>query len=225
MSFWAQTQVRLTLESQFLNSLATQPDSDPTIPSGATSGAKSAASGPLTFWAREITDSTYQMTVQVVPAIAKTAARGRLKSLDFDRVERLLEARLRLDADEAFDDFAVLEDHQRGDAADAVVLGGAGCFVDIELADFDRTVVLAGELFDDGGDLAAWTAPRRPEIDEHRLSARLLDHILHEGLCRGVLYEIFRGLSRRPAIRQHRPFLAPQQVRFHDRTMLQIQHI
>jgi uncharacterized protein len=58
----------VALESQFLNSLATQPDSDPTIPSGATSGAKSAAIGPLTFWAREITDSTYQMTVQVVPA-------------------------------------------------------------------------------------------------------------------------------------------------------------
>ena len=58
----------VALESQFLSSLVTQPDADPTIPTGAVSGAKSTSSAPLTFWAREITDATYQLTVQVVPA-------------------------------------------------------------------------------------------------------------------------------------------------------------
>jgi hypothetical protein len=58
----------VALESQFLSSLVTQPDADSTIPTGAVSGAKSTSNAPLTFWAREITDATYQLTVQVVPA-------------------------------------------------------------------------------------------------------------------------------------------------------------
>jgi len=56
------------LQSQFLSSLATAPAPDPTIPAGAVSGAQSPAIGPLVFSAREITDETFQMTVQVVPA-------------------------------------------------------------------------------------------------------------------------------------------------------------
>lgn len=58
----------VALQSQHLASLSPVVPSDPTIPTGTLSGAQSAHTGPLTFWAREITDETYQLTVQVTPA-------------------------------------------------------------------------------------------------------------------------------------------------------------
>ena len=58
----------VALRSQHLASLSPVVPSDPTIPTGTLSGAQSAHTGPLTFWAREITDETYQLTVQVTPA-------------------------------------------------------------------------------------------------------------------------------------------------------------
>ena len=42
---------------------------------------------------------------------------------------------LGLQADELFDELAALEDEQRGNAGDAVALGGGGVAVDVELAD------------------------------------------------------------------------------------------
>lgn len=57
----------VALQSQFLGSIASQPPPDPTIPTGSVAGAKLTV-GPLTFWAREITDATYQMSVQVHPS-------------------------------------------------------------------------------------------------------------------------------------------------------------
>jgi phage tail sheath protein FI len=57
----------VALQSQFLSSLVTQPPGDPSIPAGSVSGAQSPPVGPLTFWAREITDDTFQMTVKVTP--------------------------------------------------------------------------------------------------------------------------------------------------------------
>lgn len=84
-------------------------------------------------------------------------------------VDRLLQAGLRLDADEAVDDFAALEDHERRDAADAVALGALRSVVDVQLHDLGGTGVLAGELLDQRGDLAARTAPGGPEVDQHGL--------------------------------------------------------
>ena len=83
-------------------------------------------------------------------------------------VDRLLQARLRLHADKPVDDFAVLENHERRDAADAVALSGMRSVVYIELADFDRALILACELFDHGCDLPARSTPGRPEVDKHR---------------------------------------------------------
>src|SRR5205807_9436560 len=40
-------------------------------------------------------------------------------------------------------------------------------------------------------------APRRPEVDQHRLTLRLLDHVLHEGLGGRLLDETIRGRCRR----------------------------
>src|SRR6185436_15506533 len=79
-------------------------------------------------------------------------------------VDGFLEARLRLDAYKAIDDLAAFEDHERRDAAHAVVLGGAGSVVDVEFDDLCTASVLAGELLNHRGDLAAGTAPRSPKI-------------------------------------------------------------
>src|SRR5262249_36480355 len=42
-------------------------------------------------------------------------------------------------------------------------------FVDVHLHDLDLVAELAVDLLHDRGDHAARTAPRRPEVDEHRL--------------------------------------------------------
>ncbi len=79
-----------------------------------------------------------------------------------------LQLGLALQADELIDDLASLEDHQRGDAVDPVVAGEALGVVDVDLAYFDGALVFGGQLLDDGGDLAARSAPGGPEVDQDR---------------------------------------------------------
>src|SRR5687768_5511334 len=74
-------------------------------------------------------------------------------------------------ADDGFDEGAVLKDEQSGDAGDVVVLGGAGVFIDIELADEVAAFGFGGELVDDGGDRAAGAAPGGPGVDQDGLGA------------------------------------------------------
>jgi hypothetical protein len=45
------------------------PAPDPTIPSGAVAGEQAPAIGPLTFWGRQVTDATFQLTIQVTPSV------------------------------------------------------------------------------------------------------------------------------------------------------------
>src|SRR4051812_27936412 len=66
--------------------------------------------------------------------------------LRFVRVNRLLQARLRLDADEAVHDFAILKNHERWNAAHAVALCRMRGVVHVQLADFDRALILASQL-------------------------------------------------------------------------------
>ena len=61
--------------------------------------------------------------------------------------------------------------------------------VDVHLDELDLALGGAHRLFQDRRELLAGAAPRRPEIDQHRLALEFLDHVLHEGLCRGVLDE------------------------------------
>ena len=68
--------------------------------------------------------------------------------------------------------------------------------VDIELDQPDRALGRAHGLFQDRRELAAGTAPRRPEIDQHRHLARGLDHVAHEVLGGGVLDEVGVGAGR-----------------------------
>src|SRR5262249_30188003 len=64
--------------------------------------------------------------------------------------------------------------------------------VDIDLDELDLAIGLTDGLFEEGGQLLAGAAPRRPEIDQHRLLARWLDHIRHETARVGVLDEVRR---------------------------------
>jgi hypothetical protein len=64
---------------------------------------------------------------------------------------------------------AILEDQQRGDAAHAIPHRGGRVAVDIHFANLHLALILGRQFIDDRRDRAAWTAPGRPEIDEHRL--------------------------------------------------------
>src|SRR3546814_917866 len=65
--------------------------------------------------------------------------------------------------------FAVLEQHQRRDAANAECGRRLRVLVDIELDDLQRAAVFGRELFKNRRDHAARAAPFGPEVDEHRL--------------------------------------------------------
>lgn len=71
-------------------------------------------------------------------------------------------------ADDAVDLFAVFEEHEHGDGADAELGSEVGAFVDIDLADFKGAALFGGELLEDGGEHAAWAAPLCPEVDDDR---------------------------------------------------------
>jgi hypothetical protein len=61
---------------------------------------------------------------------------------------------------------AALEDHDGGDAPDAVFSCHLGGVVDVELADLDLAGIFVGELFDDGSELLAGAAPGGGEVDQ-----------------------------------------------------------
>ena len=84
-------------------------------------------------------------------------------------IDGVLETFFRLDADETIDHLAVFEDHERGDAADAVRGGRVGAVVDVDLGHFEAGAVLGRQLLDDRSDHATWAAPGSPKIDQHGL--------------------------------------------------------
>ena len=63
---------------------------------------------------------------------------------------------------------AVLEEEERGDAVDAVLGGEIRRFVHIHLADLDLPRLLGGDLGDERREHLARSAPRRPEVHQHR---------------------------------------------------------
>src|SRR5882724_2724681 len=68
--------------------------------------------------------------------------------------------------------------------------------VDVHLDEFHLALGGADRLFQHRRQLAARTAPRRPEVDQHRLALRFLDDVLHERLGGGFLDQIGRRLWR-----------------------------
>src|SRR5687768_4192130 len=63
---------------------------------------------------------------------------------------------------------AVLEQHERRDAADAELGWGLLILVDVDLGDLQPALVLLGDFIEDRRDRLARTAPLRPVIDQHR---------------------------------------------------------
>ena len=89
-----------------------------------------------------------------------------------------LDLALRQGAREAVDRLAVAERVDHRDRLDAQLLGELGALVDVDL---DQPDLAAGGLdhaLEDRPELLAGPAPGRPEIDDHRLVARLLDDVL-----------------------------------------------
>src|SRR5882672_3384942 len=72
-------------------------------------------------------------------------------------------------ADDLFDDLAILENENRGDAADVVAARGVHGFVHVEFHDLDFARVVVRDFCDGGGEHMTRTAPFRPKIDEYGL--------------------------------------------------------
>src|SRR5690606_40677955 len=89
---------------------------------------------------------------------------------------------------------AILEQHQGGNAANAVLGRGILVFVDVELGDRQAAGVFGGDFFQDGGDHFARATPGGPVIDQHRLAG--LDHIGLEACVADVLDLLAHGDSR-----------------------------
>ena len=106
------------------------------------------------------------------------------------RAMKALTRDFRQRAHEAVDRPAVLEGEHRRDRLHAHLAGNLRMLVDIELDQPDRALCRPHGLFQDRRELAAGTAPRRPEIDQHRHLARGLDHVAHEVFGGGVLDEV-----------------------------------
>ena len=81
-------------------------------------------------------------------------------------------------ADDLFLDLAALDDEQVGNAAHAVTSGSLRIVVNVDLRNLQAPVVLARKIVEDRRDRAAWPAPRRPEINQHR--SRRLQNFLVE---------------------------------------------
>jgi hypothetical protein len=90
-------------------------------------------------------------------------------------------------AHEAVGRLSVDERDHRRDRLDAHLLRHRRVVVDVHLDELDLALGRAHRLFQDRRELLAGSAPGRPEIDQHRLALRFLDHVLHEGLGGGFL--------------------------------------
>src|SRR5271166_2033693 len=103
----------------------------------------------------------------------------------------LLELLLRLRADLARCQLAVLEQHQGRNRHDPVFRRYAGVLIDIELDDLHLAIERVGNLFKRRADHSAWAAPFRPEINND--GAARLEHVL---LKRGIGYLLDHGKPR-----------------------------
>src|SRR5208282_3915988 len=64
--------------------------------------------------------------------------------------------------------WVALDDQQVGDAPNAVTSRSLRIVVNVDLHDFETPGVLARKILDNRRNRAAWSAPRRPEIDQNR---------------------------------------------------------
>jgi hypothetical protein len=89
--------------------------------------------------------------------------------LDERAVDGADQMTLRHGADDLFLNLAVLDDQQIGNSSDAVTRRRFGIVVDVYFDHLEPAGILARQLVDERSDGPAGRAPRRPEIDQHRL--------------------------------------------------------
>src|SRR5262245_18847858 len=82
-----------------------------------------------------------------------------------NRVDQIL---LRHRSDDLLLERAVFEENEIGNTANVVTHCGFLVVIDVYLHHLQLLAVLRGELVDDGGDGLARSAPRSPEVDQHR---------------------------------------------------------
>ena len=104
--------------------------------------------------------------------------------------------------EEAVGRLSVHERDDRGNRLNPHLPGDGRVFVDIHLAQLHFALGGPHQIFEERGELLARAAPRRPEIDQHRLLTRFVDHVLLETLGRRILDETIRG-ERRSAVLYH----------------------
>src|SRR4051794_26491541 len=88
-------------------------------------------------------------------------------------LQLLKELPLALGADDPVLGFTILEQNQRGDAHDLEPASDLEVLVDVDLANTELALVVAGDLLEDRSDHLARTAPFGPEVHEHRLTGAL----------------------------------------------------
>jgi hypothetical protein len=87
-----------------------------------------------------------------------------------------------------------LEQNQRGDAFDAVLLGGLAAVIHIQLNDLGLPIVFLGHRLDGWGQHAAGLAPLRPEVHQDRFIR--FQNILLETLIGNFAYELAHRILR-----------------------------
>src|SRR5690606_24242588 len=97
--------------------------------------------------------------------------------------EGFVEEGLKLGAGQGADlgggDLAVLEQHQGGNAADAILGCAVGVFVDVQLGDGEAALVLGGGFVEQGGDHFAGATPFGPVVDQDGQIG--LEHVAGKG--------------------------------------------
>src|SRR5262245_58651009 len=69
-------------------------------------------------------------------------------------------------ADNLFPDLTIFEEKQRGDASNIETGRGTSIRIHVEFAHFDPALILSRHFLNGGSQRPAWSAPRRPEIDQ-----------------------------------------------------------
>ena len=71
---------------------------------------------------------------------------------------------------ETLDDLAVFEEQESWNGVDPVLGSQFRVLVDIDLANFDLSLVLQCQFVDQRSDLSAGSAPSGPKVDEYRFA-------------------------------------------------------
>src|ERR1700676_224794 len=83
-------------------------------------------------------------------------------------VDGLLNGLFRNVAYDLFLHLPTLEHEQSRDTAHSIPHGSSAIVIHVHLADLHSALVVLGQLFDDGSDSTARSAPRSPEVHQHR---------------------------------------------------------